>query len=285
MDRYAVIGHPIAHSRSPWIHRKFAEQTGESIDYTARLAPLDGFEQSVHEFQEEGGRGLNVTVPFKTQAFKMATQHSERAKQAEAVNTLIWTGSTWRGDNTDGIGLCRDLLYQGFDITDRHILIIGAGGAVQGLLPVLLEHHPRRVTLINRTAERAQTLVSRFQHAMPNTLLHAQHWDTPINEALDGIIQATSTGLQNQNTSFTWPTISTQTQAWCYDLVYGSNAKMTEQWAWNHQLRFADGLGMLVEQAAESFWLWRNRRPETRAVLADLRAELGHTTVPSPTPH
>lgn len=277
LDHYAVIGNPISHSRSPWIHRRFAENTNQSLEYTARLAPLEGFEASVAAFREEGGLGLNVTVPFKTHAFKLATQHSTHALQAEAVNTLIWTGTHWRGDNTDGIGLCRDLLHEGFMITGQRIVILGAGGAVQGLLPILLELAPSEVIVVNRTLERAQALVHRLQTTAPTVKLSAQAGDAPIEAPVNGIIQATSTALQHGQASFNWPSLSTAPQAWCYDLVYGPAAQATKEWATSHHLRFADGLGMLVEQAAESFWLWRNIRPETRSVLAELRTLIEKT--------
>lgn len=273
MDHYAVIGNPIEHSRSPWIHTRFAENTGESLEYAARLAPLDGFNTSVSAFQHEGGRGLNITVPFKAEAYALATQHSTRALQAEAVNTLIWTGSQWRGDNTDGIGLCRDLLQEGFRIAGQRILILGAGGAVQGLLPLLLEQEPAEVIVLNRTLQRAQQLVERFQPLALTATLQAQAWDSPIEDTIDGVIQATSTALIAGQANH-WPTFERSPNAWCYDLVYGEAAQPTARWAASQGLRFADGLGMLVEQAAESFWLWRNVRPQTRTVLKDLRALL-----------
>lgn len=274
MDQYAVIGNPISHSRSPWIHRRFAENTGQTLEYTARLAPLEGFDASVAAFRQEGGLGLNVTVPFKTHAFKLATQHSTHALQAEAVNTLIWTGTHWRGDNTDGIGLCRDLLHEGFMITGQRIVILGAGGAVQGLLPIVLELAPAEVIVLNRTLERAQTLVNRLQSTAPAVKLTAQAWDAPIEGPINGIIQATSTALQPGQAPFSWPSLHTTSHAWCYDLVYGAAAHATKEWAHSKHLRFSDGLGMLVEQAAESFWLWRNVRPETRSVLAELRTQI-----------
>ncbi|MES2207330.1 MAG: shikimate dehydrogenase [Pseudomonadota bacterium] len=282
MDHYAVIGNPVGHSRSPWIHQRFAHDTEQSLTYNARLAPIDGFQESVNLFQTDGGKGLNVTVPFKQEAFHLATQHSERAQLAEAVNTLIWTGTHWRGDNTDGIGLCRDLLQCGFMVPGKRIVILGAGGAVQGLLPVLLEQQPLSVYILNRTVSRAQALVDRMQPLAPHTPLKALAWDANIAEPVDGIIQATSTALLTSTASHesvTTPNedpfqslkFSCNPDAWCYDLVYGQAAKVTAQWAASRQLRFADGLGMLVEQAAESFWLWRNIRPETRQVLSDLR--------------
>ncbi len=282
MDHYAVIGNPIGHSRSPWIHQRFAQDTEQPLRYSARLAPIEGFKENIDQFRLEGGKGLNVTVPFKQEAFQLATQHSERAQRAEAVNTLIWTGTCWRGDNTDGIGLCRDLLQCGFMVPGKRIVILGAGGAVQGLLPVLLEQHPQSVYILNRTVSRAQALVDRMQTLAPETVLKAFSWNEEITEHIDGVIQATSTALlistSSMESSITSDADPFQSlnllfspQAWCYDLVYGHAANATEHWAASHHLRFADGLGMLVEQAAESFWLWRNIRPETRQVLMDLR--------------
>lgn len=279
---YAVIGHPISHSRSPWIHTHFAKQTKQNLVYTAELAPLDGFRETVDAFQARGGLGLNVTVPFKNEAFALATQYSQRAQEAEAVNTLIWTGKEWRGDNTDGVGLYRDLLHQGFHLDGQRLAILGAGGAVQGLLPIVLEHHPSEIVIFNRTLARAEQLVSRMQSSTSTRLMAAalSEHSAALTRPFDGIIQATSSALLS-DAGLLFPPLLTHANTWCYDLAYGTAAEMSQQWAHQRRLRFADGLGMLVEQAAESFWLWRNVRPETRSTLAELRQLIEAPYAPS----
>ncbi|MHC8404937.1 shikimate dehydrogenase [Pseudomonas sp. TMB3-21] len=271
MDRYVVFGNPIGHSKSPLIHRLFAEQTGEKLDYTTSLVPLDDFSDFVLAFFREG-RGANVTVPFKEQAYRLAHSLTARAQRAGAVNTLskLADGSLL-GDNTDGAGLVRDLTVNaGFSLTGKRILLLGAGGAVRGALESLLAERPASVIIANRTVEKAELLAELFADLGP---VSASGFDW-LQEPVDLIINATSASL----TGDVPPIASSLIQAGetvCYDMMYGKEPTSFCRWTAQHGAAVAmDGLGMLAEQAAEAFFLWRGVRPDTAAVLAELRRQL-----------
>ncbi len=270
MDRYAVMGNPIAHSLSPQIHRQFAEQTAQVMSYEAILVPTDGFDAAVHEFVASGGKGLNITVPFKEQAWQLATDCSDRAKRARAVNTLIvHEEGRIQGDNTDGVGLLRDLVQNhGITLKNRRILILGAGGAVRGVISPLLSESPAEIRIANRTPERAQQLVEAFRDLGS---LSACGFDGLDGYQADIIINGTSAGLSGEV-----PPISEDlfpgTEA-VYDMMY-NRAEPTDFQCWAEACgarRSLDGLGMLVEQAAEAFYLWRGVRPNTQTVIQSLR--------------
>lgn len=271
IDRYAVVGNPIAHSRSPAIHTEFARQTGQCMSYEALLAPLDQFEQVVREFFANGGKGLNITLPFKPQAFDFADALSERASSAGAVNTLklLDDGRIW-GDNTDGAGLVQDLLVNcGQQIKSKRILMLGAGGAARGAMLPLLLQKPAEIVIVNRTLERAHELVETFRQFGPVTASEGGQ----INAPFDIVINATSASLQAQLPTLTLSAYAAHTFA--YDMMYASEPTVFMQQAVENGAMAQDGLGMLVEQAAEAFVLWRGIRPETRSVLARLRVTLG----------
>ncbi|MGC9455999.1 MAG: shikimate dehydrogenase [Halothiobacillaceae bacterium] len=277
MDRYAVVGNPISHSKSPFIHACFAAQTDQAMRYGTLEAPLDGFASAVGSFIKEGGRGLNVTVPFKEQAFELATERSERAERAGAVNTLmVGTDGSLFGDNTDGTGLVRDLSYHDISLMDRNILILGAGGAVRGVLGPLLEHEPARVIIANRTVERARSLVKTFSHDNPHfgELRATTFDDLPRLVAtgrFDLVVNGTSASLTGELPPLPEGLLGTQGIA--YDMAYGDEPTAFQRWADEQgALLSLDGLGMLVEQAAESFWLWRGVRPDTTDVRHALRS-------------
>ncbi|MEQ1592743.1 MAG: shikimate dehydrogenase [Thiobacillaceae bacterium] len=268
-DRYAVFGHPIAHSKSPLIHTSFAQQTGQNLIYEAILAPLDGFIDSIRQFQTDGGKGANITVPFKEQAFSLCNQRTLRAELAGAVNTLVFANNTITGDNTDGAGLIVDLTHNlGFALADKHVLLLGAGGAARGVTGPLLECSPARLVIANRTASRAQDLAAHFQHQGFRTVSACGM--NEISTPFDLIINATAASL-----SGALPPISSQIfkpGALAYDMMYGKDVTPFMKLAQCHGAHVADGLGMLVEQAAEAFYLWRSVRPATAPVIAALRA-------------
>ncbi|GAB4347318.1 MAG: shikimate dehydrogenase [Gammaproteobacteria bacterium] len=271
-DRYAVMGNPIAHSKSPFIHARFAEQTGEDLSYEAILVEPGSFPQAVAEFQSGGGRGLNITVPFKEEAFVLATSHSPRAARARAVNTLLIRGEgDLFGDNTDGPGLVNDLsLNHGFDFTGRRVLVLGAGGAVRGVLGPLLDAGPDRVVIANRTAARAEKLAEEFAGETP---VQGGGYEPLVDQRFDLIINGTAASLQGDLPPL--PDGVLAEGGWCYDMMYGAEPTPFLLWAQRHgAARALDGLGMLVEQAAESFLLWRGVRPETRPVIEALRGML-----------
>ncbi|MQM38285.1 Shikimate dehydrogenase (NADP(+)) [wastewater metagenome] len=268
MDRYAVMGNPIAHSRSPEIHRLFAEQTGEAVRYERILVPEDSFAGAVAEFEAAGGAGLNVTVPFKGDAWALADTLSERAERARAVNTLIISDAGLYGDNTDGIGLVRDLRdNHGVTLAGARVLILGAGGAARGALPSLLEEAPASVHIANRTAERARELATAFADLGAVT---GSGYEALAEMRFDVVINATSAGLAGELPPL--PDTLLAPGACCYDMVYADEPTAFVRWARAHGAAVAaDGLGMLVEQAAESFFLWRGHRPRTAPVIEALR--------------
>lgn len=273
MDTYVVIGNPIAHSKSPEIHQRFARQTDQLLCYQRLLAPLQDFAVSVRDFIERGGKGANVTVPFKLEAYALADTLTERARLAGAVNTLQFGNGMILGDNTDGIGLVADIaLNAGATLSGKRILLLGAGGAARGVLLPLLEQKPAELVLANRTAVKAQALAAHFS-AYGN--LAAVEYGA-LRGAFDVIINATSASLHAAMPPLPGSVFETATLA--YDMMYGQQATLFMEFAMQHGARARDGLGMLVEQAAEAFLLWRGVRPETADVLAGLRAELGLMT-------
>ena len=266
-DYYAVIGNPIEHSKSPAIHKMFAEQSGEDIEY-GRILGKD-FEKDVKDFIDAGGRGLNVTVPFKEQAFQMATTLSDRAKTAEAVNTLLFKdGQSIEGDNTDGVGLVTDLgCNHLFNFAGSKILLLGAGGASKGVLRPLLEQAPAKLLIANRTASKAVALAEQVG-AIGN--VSGCGLDQLAGQRFDLIINGTAAGLTGDLPAI--PDDCLEPGGWTYDMMYSTEPTAFVRWGKSHQAGKAlDGLGMLVEQAAESFYLWRNVRPETSQVIAALR--------------
>jgi shikimate dehydrogenase len=263
-DRYAVFGHPIAHSKSPLIHAAFAHQTGQDMTYEAILAPLDGFADSVAQFIAAGGRGANVTVPFKEEAFKLANRLSPRAQRAGAVNTLVFDADGILGDNTDGAGLVADLTRNlHCALAGKRILLLGAGGAARGVIEPLLEQQPAALVIANRTASRAQELAELFGRGV--TACGFDEANTPF----DVVINATAASLAGELPPLSPGIFTTDTLA--YDMMYGRDTPFLS-FAHTHGAATADGLGMLVEQAAEAFWLWRGVRPDTAPVIASLRA-------------
>ncbi len=266
-DQYAVIGNPIAHSKSPLIHSRFAAQTGQALRYVALLAPLDGFTATVHDFIAAGGRGANVTVPFKEEAYRLATQLSPRARAAGAVNTLTFTGHEILGDNTDGAGLVRDISSNlGQSIRGQRVLLLGAGGAARGCLQPLNAESPAQLVLANRTPSKAQALANELQ--AQGILLEACGFDELAGRSFDLIINATSAGLSDS--ALALPDSLFTPNALAYDMLYGRVTPFMAQ-ARRCGIRVADGLGMLIEQAAIAFTLWRGVQPDTTPLLAELR--------------
>ncbi len=273
-DRYAVIGNPVAHSKSPFIHAEFAEQTGQDLVYERVLAPLDGFGAAVHNFRAEGGLGLNVTLPFKLEAFALAREQSARASDAQAVNTLKFEGATIYGDNTDGIGLVRDVQANlAFPIEGRNVLLMGAGGAAQGALGLLLDARPARLVVANRTPQKAEQLAERLRRArgLGTALLSASGYAELTGQAFDLIINSTSASLNNAVPELPDGVFARDCLA--YDMMYGEGlTPFLEKALTQGAARLADGIGMLVEQAAESYFIWRGVRPQTGPVIAALKA-------------
>ncbi|MCB1774841.1 MAG: shikimate dehydrogenase [Gammaproteobacteria bacterium] len=267
-DRYAVIGNPIEHSKSPAIHAAFAAQTQQDIQYDRILGDLEHVEDDIEEFAADGGSGMNVTVPFKERAYDLCDTMSERARDAGAVNTLVFRDSHVYGDNTDGAGLVRDLgCNHRFDFVGARILLLGAGGAARGVLRPLLEQRPDRLVIANRTATKAHALAAATATVGPAI---GCGLDELHNQAFDLIINATAAGLSSQVPSI--PDDCLADGGWTYDMVYASTATAFQAWGRAHgAARALDGLGMLVEQAAESFQLWRGVQPDTAPVIAMLR--------------
>lgn len=269
-DRYAVVGNPIAHSKSPLIHAEFARQTGQDMVYTAILAPLDGFAGTAKQFQAEGGKGLNVTVPFKQEAWKLATLLTDRARLAEAVNTLKFEpDGTILGDNTDGAGLTRDIREnRGISFLGKRVLLMGAGGAARGVvLPILMEKTAQLV-IANRTINKAIELAgtaSKYGNVL------ASNYEQLAERQFDIVINATSSSLSDQLPPLPPGVFAPGVLA--YDMMYGKGLTPFLLFAQaNGAAHLADGLGMLVEQAAESFFLWRGVRPQTQPVIALLKS-------------
>ena len=268
-DRYAVVGNPVAHSLSPQIHAAFARQTAQDIEYGKLLAPLDQFVPTVEGFRAKGGRGVNVTVPLKFEAFRFCNEPDDAARAAEAVNTLHFHAGRIFGFNTDGVGLVADLERNlEFPLHDRRVLVLGAGGATYGVMQPLLKARPREIVVANRTPDKAVALVNRFRQAQP-VALEAKAFTALAGSRFDLVINATSAGLSNEMPPL--PRGIFAEGALAYDMVYAKTTPFMT-FARNEGARTADGLGMLVEQAAQAFLIWRGVRPQTAPVLADLRA-------------
>jgi len=275
-DPYAVMGNPIGHSRSPQIHAAFAQQTGQRINYTATQVDPGGFQQAVGNFFANGGKGLNVTVPFKREAWELADELGPEAKQAGAVNTLLMnTDGTLMGRNTDGVGLVRDILHNhGGRIVGQKILLVGAGGAARGVLQPLLAEGPTQLLIANRTPSKAHELAADFSTLGP--VSGAAFGDVPKRH-FDLIINATAASLQGEVPPLADACCTEKT--WCYDMMYGAEPTPFMRWAEQHNAeKSVDGLGMLVEQAAESFFHWRGVRPETAPVIRAIRTRLRSDT-------
>ena len=267
MDRYVVIGNPVAHSLSPAIHARFAEATGQSLEYGRLQAPLDAFADSAAEFFASGGAGANVTLPFKLEAFDFANTRSERAARAGAANFLMLRDEGVFADNTDGAGLVADLTRNlQVSVRDASLLLVGAGGATRGVLAPLLAERPRRVVIANRTAAKAHDLALAFA-SLGN--VEACGLDALPPERFDILVNATSTSTHGEKLAL--PGLSWHAGLLAYDMAYGPPARAFVEGARAMGARGSDGLGMLVEQAAESFHLWRGVRPATAPVLAELR--------------
>ncbi len=271
-DAYAVMGNPIGHSRSPQIHAAFARQTGQRIEYTAIQVDPGGFEQAVGNFFANGGKGLNVTVPFKQEAWKLVHEHGPEAERAGAVNTLLQDSPGHLiGRNTDGIGLVRDILqnHRG-NIEGRRLLLVGAGGAARGVLQPLLAEKPQRLVIANRSPDRAIELARDFADLGE---VRGGGFTDIGNEGFDLIINASAASLHGEVPPL--PEHCLAEGGWCYDMMYGAEPTPFVRWGLEHGAGVSlDGLGMLVEQAAESFYLWRGVRPDTAPVIAAVRASL-----------
>ena len=273
-DQYCVMGNPVEHSRSPWIHARFAQLTGHDLSYVKRFVPLGGFVQAVEQFRAEGGKGCNVTMPFKFEAAALARRQTARARLAQACNTLRLDGSEIFGDNTDGIGLVSDIEHNaGVDLAGRDVLLLGAGGAAAGVLGPLVEARPRRIVVANRTQAKAALLIER------HSALAAQHGvqlEAPeihaLRDGFDVMINATASSMTGAAVPVA-PSVLKRGALAC-DLMYGPAAQGFIDWASGHGATARDGLGMLVEQAAEAFLVWRGVRPPSAQVLAELRASL-----------
>jgi shikimate dehydrogenase len=272
--RYAVIGNPIAHSKSPRIHAMFAQSVGQEIDYTTRLGPPGAFAADLEAFRAAGGVGANVTVPFKQDAFALATEASLRAKQAGAANFLMWRGDHWYCDNTDGAGLVRDIeTNQQVSLRGKRVLLLGAGGASRGVIGPLLLREPQALVVVNRTASRAVDLVAAYSAQYPAS---AKTVAMLIGggDVFDVVINATSSSLSGdlplpENVKIFAP------DSLAYDMMYGVKPTRFMTWAKTQGAsRTSDGLGMLVEQAAESYVQWKGVLPSAAPVIAKLRAEL-----------
>ena len=272
MDKYLVLGNPIDHSLSPSIHRMFAQQTKIEITYDKKLVAINQFDREIDSLVEKGFMGFNVTVPFKEDAFAKVNMANDCASAAQAVNTIKVTGdSDLYGFNTDGVGLIRDLVDRmGLTLSSSRILVIGAGGAAKGVVAALLGHGPDSIVIANRTMEKAKKLVTQFKEINQDAVIKCLELDK-LDDGFDLIINSTSIGLAGE---FNLVDDHVVKKKFCYDLAYGASARFAS-WARNvGALKVADGLGMLVEQAAESFFIWHGLRPETQQVLDTIRNQL-----------
>ena len=274
IDRYAVAGNPVAHSQSPAIHAQFAAQTGQTLSYERLLCPLDGFAESIRAFAASGGRGCNVTVPFKFEAHALAANLSERAKLAGAVNTLRFDEQHWFGDNTDGAGLVRDIEVNGQrPLAGKRVLLLGAGGASAGVLGSLIAARPASICIANRSVAKAQALVAAHQTcALTHGVTLAATGLDDCGEGYDFLINATSASLGGAGVPVAASVLASGALA--LDMMYGPAAAPFLNWAREHGAEPRDGLGMLVEQAGEAFALWRGVRPDTAAILSAMRLKL-----------
>ncbi|MDE2423311.1 MAG: shikimate dehydrogenase [Betaproteobacteria bacterium] len=280
MDHYAVIGWPITHSRSPFIHRYFASQTHQSLEYERIACEPDQFESTVNDFFYTGGKGLNVTLPFKERAYRMAQHITERVRLAQAANTLWLENGLIHADNTDGLGLLADYQYLNIPITGQSVLVFGAGGAVKGVLAPLLEKKPRELFIANRTESRARELIDSFKQIAQINQVEMNAGSVNHHRLLkpfDIVINATSASIKGETLSF--PNTVFAKESYVYDMSYGRELTPFLQQARQLQVtNYYDGLGMLIEQAAESFRIWRHCRPTTKALREALRREIGENS-------
>ncbi len=270
-DLYALFGNPIVQSKSPHIHRQFAEQTGQDMHYTKQLVAIGEFEQTAQDFFDQGGKGLNITVPFKLNAFEFAQKRTARAERAGAVNTLaVLSDGSILGDNTDGIGMIHDMHNLGWELEGKRVLILGAGGAVRGILQPLLEASPAQIVIANRTFSKAEELAKNF-HDMGD--VQAKTFEQLAGETFDLVINGTSASMQGELPPL--PDNLLSANANCYDMMYGAEPTIFLRWAQEHgAVQVADGLGMLIGQAAEAFYLWRQIRPEVVPVISAMRRQI-----------
>lgn len=267
-DRYGVMGYPVSHSRSPVIHRLFAIQTNQEMQYELLQVTPEKLETAIQQFRRTGGKGLNITVPHKSEVCKLVDEMSERASTAGAVNTLVFREDDIFGDNTDGVGLLRDLVInQGLSIEGSNILILGAGGATRGIIGPLLEMQPASVKIANRTVGKAQSLIDHFSSM--GSVSACPFNAVPVSDPYDIVINATSASLHGETPPY--PSAAVSEASFCYDLSYGLKPTPFSKWAKElGAARSVMGWGMLVEQAAESFNLWRGVRPDTEPVLKQM---------------
>ncbi|WP_394752395.1 shikimate dehydrogenase [Crenothrix sp.] len=273
LDRYAVFGDPIGHSKSPKIHQLFAEQTGQSLQYTAERVPAAQFATAANTFFTEGGKGLNCTIPLKELAWHYADHKTPRAQRSGAVNTLaLQADGSVLGDNTDGIGLVTDLIHNhGITLKERSILILGAGGASRGIIEPILEQSPQRLVIANRTVDKAVELAQVFGHLGP---ISGCGFDDLLTQQFDLIINATSTSLSGELPPL--PENLLAKNGYCYDLAYSNQSTTFVRWGLaNNALKSLDGLGMLVEQAAAAFYIWRKVTPATQSVITLMNSQRG----------
>ena len=272
MDRYVVAGNPVEHSQSPFIHTEFARQTGQAMEYGRVLWPVDGFAASLRALVDSGAKGCNVTVPFKFDAFRHATRITPRARLAEAANVLMFDSNGWLADNSDGIGLVTDIENNaGVALAGQRVLLIGSGGAAAGVLGPLLAARPLELVVANRTLPKAQALIDRHRAAAADTALRASTLDD-CDGSFGVVINATASSLNGAGVPVAASTL--KPGALAYDMMYGPAAHGFLDWATAHGAQARDGLGMLVEQAAQAFELWRGVRPLTAPVLAALRERM-----------
>jgi shikimate dehydrogenase len=272
MDRYVVAGNPVEHSQSPFIQGEFARQTGQAMEYGRQLIALDGFAAAIRALAEGGAKGCNITVPFKFDAYALAAQRTARAELAQAANVLRFDAAGWLGDNTDGIGLVHDIERNAdVPLAGARVLLIGAGGAAAGALGPLLAAGPAELVVANRTLAKAQALVERHRQAADATLLSAATL-VGCGRDFDIVINASASSMQGASVPVSPVTLAPGALA--LDMMYGAAARPFLDWADEHGARGRDGLGMLVEQAAAAFELWRGVRPATAPVLAALRARM-----------
>jgi len=269
MDQYLVYGNPIKQSKSPVIHTEFAKETNQNIEYKIKFAELDAFEEAVKAFINIGGKGANVTAPFKEEAMAMCDELSEHAKFSGAVNTLTFKNGKIYGDTTDGVGLVNDLLSQNVKLENSRILLLGAGGASKGVVLPLLHQSPKQLTIANRTVSKAEAIALQY----PKQPIQAMSFEDANEQEFDLIINATSAGLSGSGVPISAKIITPNTV--CYDMTYGKALTPFLKMATELKAKkVIDGLGMLVGQAAESFYLWRGVRPKTDKILTLLREEL-----------
>ena len=273
MDRYVVAGNPVEHSQSPFIHAEFARQTGQALEYGRLLVPIDGFEPALRALVEGGAKGCNITVPFKFDAFAVAARHTERAERAQAANVLRFDADGWLADNTDGVGLVDDIERNaGTPLAGVRVLLVGAGGAAAGALGPLLAARPLELVIANRTLDKARALVERHRDAAPAATLMRAATLEDCGRDFDVVINASASSLQGVSVPVS--SVVLAPRALALDMMYGPAAQPFLAWAKECGARGRDGLGMLVEQAAASFELWRGVRPETGPVLEALRTRM-----------